>query len=174
RVTFHDRSKGTVPLSITKLAGVDGEIFVASETQGVSRMGLSEEGPRRYLDPVELPEAWVTAISASAPTRLWVGTCQSGIALIDRDRVLRVSESQGLPDDRVTAVESRDRGAFVGTLWGLAYVDSDGNVTPYRDGIPDPRSSAVFRDGETLWLGTESGLVAFRLEEAPIVMAKAQ
>ncbi len=172
RTKFHDRSRGTVPFRITGLSGTRSELFVASETQGVTRVGLSDRGPRSYLDPVELPEAWVTAVSAASDTRLWVGTCQNGVAHVEEGASLHISEKNGLPDDRVTAVTAAGDAAFVGTLWGLAHVTRRGEVTPYGDGLPDPRSSALFRDGDLLWLGTEAGTLAFRVEEAPIVMAK--
>lgn len=172
RTKFHDRSGGTVPFRITGLSGTRDEVFVASETQGVTRLGLSSEAPRHYLDPVELPEAWVTAVAAASNTRIWVATCQNGIAHVEEGASRHISERNGLPDDRVTTVAASGDNAFVGTLWGLAHVTRRGTVTRYDHGVPDPRSSALFRDGELLWLGTEAGAVAFRVEEAPIVMAK--
>ncbi|MEM6731184.1 MAG: hypothetical protein AAF658_06490, partial [Myxococcota bacterium] len=139
--------------------------------------GVSEATPRRYRDPDELPEAWVTALAATNPDRLWVGTCQNGVSLIDGHRSRFVNETSGLPDDRITAVSAGIEGAFVGTLWGLAHVSNQGHVSTYDLGgiSPDPRSSALFREGSVLWYGTEAGLVALRIEESSrrIEVAKA-
>ncbi len=155
-----------VPGNITKVDAAAGELFVASETEGVKAMGLGAHTSAAYLDPVHLPEAWVMDISARSPHELWVATCQNGVAYIKDGDGLTLRRKDGLPDDRIISIAADNSGAFIGTLGGLAHATIAGKVNSYTQtvGAPDPRASLVHRDGEQLWYGTESGLVVYSIE----------
>lgn len=168
RSRFFDRKDSQVPLKITLLDSAANSLFVASEIQGVTRLRSKDRKSVRYLDPIWLPEAWVTALDAVDASTLWVGTCQSGVAYVAPEGRRWIQSKDGLPDNRVTAVVGNRDEAFIGTLGGLAWSDVQGHVSQYSimDGIADLRSSALYRDGDRLWHATEAGMVEFELRNA--------
>jgi ligand-binding sensor domain-containing protein len=158
-----------VPLKLTAVAADAGEIWMASEAQGVKSLGTAEQPVRHLQDPEDLPENWVTAVAAS-PGALWVGTCQHGVARL-RDQGFRdrrfIDRRNLLPDDMVSALAADARGAFIGTLGGLTFAAAEGTAGRtfgWAAGIPDPRSAGLLLDGSSLWLGTEAGLAQYRIE----------
>lgn len=98
----------------------------------------------------------------------WMGT-ERGLVRVALDgdgAMTRWTVLDGLPDDRVLAVAPRPEGAWAATLRGLVFVH---DAAP----IPDRRTRGVGARwlegqpvwalqpvGDTLWLGTENGLVA--------------
>ncbi|NYZ61544.1 ligand-binding sensor domain-containing diguanylate cyclase [Luteimonas deserti] len=63
-------------------------------------------------------------------------------------------------------VPAADGGWWLGTQSGLYRMDDDGRARQI-DGLADPRIDALLRDGDTLWVGTRSGLV--RLQHGHVV-----
>ncbi|MDJ0764019.1 MAG: hypothetical protein QNJ97_13640 [Myxococcota bacterium] len=162
KTKFINRREG-VPSHITKIDAASGELFIASETQGVKALGLGSHIATTYLDPVHLPEAWVMDVSAWSADEFWVATCQNGVAYIKNGSGFVIQKQDGLPDDRIIRVAAQKDGAFIGTLGGLAFISTDGEVSNYAKAIntPDPRTSLVHSEGKRLWYGTESGLVVY-------------
>jgi ligand-binding sensor domain-containing protein len=154
------KNRDGIPKHRTGLSVMGRRLVVASETDGVVLFDLSTKRAKRYLDPVHLPEAWVTDVSTDKG-QLWVATCQSGVAKIAGEVSTFFRAGDGLPDERVIAVAADASGlAYVATLGGLALIDPSGAVTSFRlsQGLPDPRGSALLKVGRGLWMGTESGL----------------
>ena len=165
KVRFTNHEDG-VPFKMTAMDSAQGEIFAASETEGVKRLSFNGADAWHLQDHCELPENWVTGISAVGADEIWVATCQQGAAHVSGNRVRRFGRPEGLLDERLTAVAASKRGAFLGTLQGVAWVDTERNrVRSFglQDGIPDPRSAALKREGKSLWVGTESGLAKFKI-----------
>jgi hypothetical protein len=184
--------KAGVPRKLTGVAAAGGELWLASETQGVQAMGLGGHAPRHLQDPEDLPENWVTAVAATGDN-LWVGTCQRGLARVQSSgrplsqgtRTGSLALLQGsasgqagqlhtqfidkrtlLPDNMVVALAADERGAFVGTLGGLTFVAAEGlngKSFGWEAGLPDPRSAALLLATHELWLGTEAGLARYGL-----------
>jgi ligand-binding sensor domain-containing protein len=156
-----------VPLKLTAVTAAAGAIWMASETQGVKSLGTAVQPARHLQDPEALPENWVTAVAAAGPDALWVGTCQHGVArLRGKDRRF-INRRNLLPDDMVVALAADTRGAFIGTLGGLTFAAAEGTAGRtfgWQAGLPDPRSSGLFLDGTTLWLGTEAGLAQYQVQ----------
>jgi ligand-binding sensor domain-containing protein len=158
--------RGGVPLKRVAVASTEGEIWMASETEGVKSLAAAGAPARHLQDPDDLPENWVTAVAAVGRNDLWVGTCQHGVAHIHGDHRRFFSRQNLLLDDMVVALAADSRGAFVGTLGGLAFVRSDGEQGRsfgWDAGIPDPRSSALLLTDNQLWLGTEAGLARYQV-----------
>ena len=165
KVRYTNHEKG-VPFKMTGMDSAQGEIFAASETEGVKRLAFGGEDAWHLQDHCELPENWVTGISAVAAGEVWVATCQRGAAHVKGGEVRRFGKPEGLPDERLTAVAAGKRGAFLGTLYGVAWVGADSDRAQsfgLDSGIPDPRSAALMREGKRLWVGTEAGLAVFRV-----------
>jgi|GEM_PF-1490986 len=155
-----------VPFKMTDMDSAQGEIFAASETEGVKRLSFNGEEAWHLQDHRELPENWVTGISAVAADEIWVATCQQGAAYVKGGKVRRFGRPEGLPDERLTAVAAGRHGAFLGTLYGVAWVgDGQDSAQAFglEAGIPDPRSAALMREDKNLWVGTEAGLAVFRV-----------
>ncbi len=165
RVRYTNHENG-VPFKMTAMDSAGGKVFAASETEGVKRLSFGGDDAWHLQDHRELPENWVTGISAVGADEVWVATCQRGVAHVRGGDVRRFGKKEGLPDERLTAVSAGRRGAFVGTLYGVAWVDTNrGRVQSFGldAGIPDPRSASLFLEGGSLWVGTEAGLARFRV-----------
>jgi len=165
RVRYTSHENG-VPFKMTAMDSAHGEIFAASETEGVKRLSFGGGDAWHLQDHCELPENWVTGISAVAADEIWVATCQRGAAHVKGGEVRRFGRPEGLPDERLTAVAAGKNGAFLGTLYGVAWVAAGkdrAQTFGLQAGIPDPRSAALMREGGSLWVGTEAGLAHFRV-----------
>lgn len=102
-----------------------------------------------------LPSNWVTALAASPEGKLWVGTGNAGVYLLDpatgKGKGYRVSD--GLASDEVTSIALFGGKAYVGTASGLSVFDggkwstvtSIGNVTMRNVRL------AASPDGRELW-----------------------
>jgi ligand-binding sensor domain-containing protein len=156
--------RGGVPLKLTAVTSAEGEIWLASETQGMKSMGKGGRPVRHLQDPEDLPENWVTAVAAVAGDDLWVGTCQRGVVHVRGQSRRFIHRKNLLPDDMVVALAADARGAFIGTLGGLAFAAAEGiggRSYGWEVGLPDPRSSALHLERYELWVGTEAGLALF-------------
>ncbi len=100
--------------------------------------------------------------------RAWMAT-DRGVVRVKLDRseaMVAWTTLDGLPDDRVYAVAARDDGAWVGTARGAAYItDSSDARNPRTRGIgarvlENTPVYALQFTGDTLWMGTEGGLLA--------------
>jgi hypothetical protein len=166
RVRYTSHEKGA-PFKMTAMDSAGGEVFAASETEGVKRLSFGGGDAWHLQDHRQLPENWVTGISAVRPDEIWVATCQRGAAHVRGDRVRRYGKSEGLLDERLTAVAADSRGAFLGTLYGVAWAGAgEDRVQSFGQDskIPDPRSAALLLQDKNLWVGTEAGLARFRIK----------
>jgi len=101
-------------------------------------------------------------------TRAWVAT-DRGVARLDTrvgTDVRAWTGTNGLPADAVYAVAPRERGAWVGTARGLVWVsDSAARRANGRAEdvsapvVPDVRVRALLLTGDTLWIGSDGGLL---------------
>ncbi|MDX1625987.1 MAG: two-component regulator propeller domain-containing protein, partial [Wenzhouxiangellaceae bacterium] len=146
-----------------------GGIWVATGGSGIVRLeshGVVPLTPRHGV-----PEAPVLPIVEDAHGTLWLGTFGGGIAGFADGRVTRLTADDGLPSDRVLSLLPARGGVWVGTRSGLAEV-RDGTVQrawASLEGLPHLTIGAMADDGDTLWLGTLAGLVAFDDEGMRIV-----
>ncbi|MGO4223093.1 ATP-binding protein [Lysobacter sp. TAF61] len=118
-----------------------------------------------------LRDNFVWAVHVDARNRVWIGTSQAGLAVLDADRKqLRYYNRANTPEigsDTVWAVTSTPDGAiwFGTSFGGLHRLDTDGKVTRFMPDPADPRSLpdaevgqlVVAPDG-SLWVGTKGGV----------------
>jgi len=90
---------------------------------------------------------------------LWAAT-DRGLARVETadGRVDLLDENRGLPDSRVYAVTARQGRITAGTRRGLVRVDDSLRVERLAPRFTDP-VLAVFAVGDTVWLGTQRGLL---------------
>jgi ligand-binding sensor domain-containing protein len=163
-VRFIGKKKG-VPSHLTKIAHRDGAIFFGSETRGVKSISPGRKRPRLWRDPIHLPEAWVLDVAPVTADTFWAATCQHGIARVSGEDKVFISADNGLADNRTIAVTPYRGGAFVTTLGGLSYAEPKGSARAATSRhLADPRGASLFLEGDTLWHGTESGLVRFLID----------
>jgi ligand-binding sensor domain-containing protein len=102
--------------------------------------------------------------------QIWLATDHGAIALDagDPDRALVWSATNGLPDDRATAVAVLDSGAWVGTARGLAFIASSATARAARASDVHATSTfstavrALLLTGDTLWVGSDGGVLLVR------------
>lgn len=90
---------------------------------------------------------------------IWVAT-ERGVARVDARNAEDVrlwSTSRGLPAAEALSVAATPTGAWVGTAAGAVFIAGDRASDPVGGGVP---VRALALSGDTLWVGTESGLFA--------------
>jgi ligand-binding sensor domain-containing protein len=92
---------------------------------------------------------------------LWLGTDQGVIRYgLDDRQLTRFGEGEGLPDQRVLSLASFQRRIVAGTMRGLVEISEDGQVTRLVERFMEPAYALATR-GDTLWVGTPRGLLAW-------------
>ena len=137
------------------LVGTDEGLYVR-DGQQVRRVPL--DGP---------PPGMVTALAPRGDA-LWVGTFDSGLAVMTRRGWRRIKS----PDDRITALQVGPRGrVWVGTATGLLRQSATDptELSPVRDpeGWLGRHVSTLRRHGDRLWVGVYPGLVAVDVAVPP-------
>ncbi len=152
---------------------VDG-VWAAGLGQSFDRGGLSFVGSDlqrfRWIDgTISVPLVGVRARAlVTRASRLWLGTDRGLVRVrLDGTQAMQAwGVLDGLPDERVLSVATRDDGVWAGTARGLVYVSDSGDSRAVRtrgvggrllDNMP---VHALQFTGDTLWIGTEAGLMA--------------
>src|SRR5581483_9929338 len=122
------------------------------------------EGP--YTSPLAGVRAHALAVRGSTA---WVATDRGlvRLALDDPSRARNWSLGTGLPSDEALAIALTAGGAWVGTASGVAFV-SDTGSSRAASRIAALRSpvSALLLTGDTLWIGSDAGLLVLDLTAA--------
>ncbi len=91
---------------------------------------------------------------------IWLASNRGVVAVpVDSGRGRRWDQSSGLVDQRAVALAAWQQGVMVGTLRGIAFIGHDGEVNRPMPGMVRP-VYALFADHDTLWIGTDHGLMA--------------
>lgn len=144
----------------------------AATTRGLSRHDPRQQSILTVFGSPERVEAGQAGIDVSwvlpmADGRLWLGTHEAGVEIVDPDRgVIGALRPDGarpetaLPDDYVLAMEPAPDGSiFIGTKRGLYRADGQGRgVRRVTLATRDPEAStwALRRIGDTLWIGGQN------------------
>ena len=149
-------------------------VWAAGLGQSLDRGGLSFVGSDlqrfRWIDgTISVPLVGVRGRSlVTRASRLWLGTDRGLVRVrLDGTQAMQAwGVLDGLPDERVLSVATRDDGVWAGTARGLVYVSDSGDSRSARtrgvggrllDNVP---VHALQFTGDTLWIGTEAGLMA--------------
>ena len=149
-------------------------VWAAGLGQSFDRGGLSfvarDLQRFRWIDgTIAAPLVGVRALSlVTRASRAWLGT-DRGLVRVRLDGTQAMQSwgvLDGLPDARVLSVATRDDGVWAGTARGLVYVSGSNDTRNVRtrglgvrllDNMP---VHALQFTGDTLWIGTEAGLMA--------------
>lgn len=94
--------------------------------------------------------------------RIWVGTNDNGVVVIDKEEATWLTYKEGLPSSSIRVFAEDDEGnVYVGTTTGICYVDKDLLITKIDDiRINEERSLSLNSDSSGIIYGqTKSGLV---------------
>ncbi len=125
------------------------------------RFGVNALANRR------LPSDAISAVTSAGPGRVWVGTRDQGLLLVDARKGLirQISVPEGLPSHSVAAVQLDRQGAvWISTYAGLVrYVPTEGRLAVFgeMEGLRDAelnRYSALADHDGSLWFGGIGGV----------------
>ena len=78
--------------------------------------------------------ASVVCLYVDSRDRLWVGTNDNGVALMEKGEFRMLGKSDGLGSDAVRGIVEDDQGRlYVATTSGIVLIDDDMNITPVDD-----------------------------------------
>ena len=149
-------------------------VWAAGLGQSLQRGGLSFVASDlqrfRWIDgTISVPLVGVRSLAlVTRASRAWLGTDRGLVRVrLDGTQAMQAwGVLDGLPDNRVLSVATRDDGVWAGTARGLVYVSDSSDTRTERtrglgvrllDNVP---VYALQFTGDTLWIGTEAGLMA--------------
>lgn len=145
----------------TLLQTRDGYLWVGT------RGGLARFDGREFLVHRDFPHEPCTALAEDGRGQLWVGTASGGLFRLSAQGVVRITQANGLPDNRVLSLcAARSGDLWVGTLDGLGRLRGGRWETVVLPG-PDPHSGSVLKraihaihedDSGRLWLSRSQGV----------------
>jgi hypothetical protein len=142
------------PQSEAALTFVDRDLKEFRSLQGLPAAGLPFAAVRRL---------------AGQGSALWAATDRGLARIATGDgRVDLLDESQGLPDSRVYSVVSRQGRLTVGTRRGLVRVNDSLRIERLAPRFADP-ALAVFPEGDSVWVGTQRGVLLALPGQADLV-----
>ena len=165
---------GLIEPGVGALALAADGLWAAGLGQAFDRGGLSFVGSDlqrfRWIEgTIAVPLVGVRGRSlVTRASRAWLGT-DRGLVRVRLDGAQAMQTwgvLDGLPDERVLSVATRDDGVWAGTARGLVYVSDSSDIRNVRtrgvgvrllDNMP---VYALQFTGDTLWMGTEAGLMA--------------
>ena len=105
--------------------------------------------------------------------RAWASTLGGGVVIAQPGQagVERLTRWDGLPDERVIALDERDGRLLVGTAEGAALLSGGVVVEIWDEVLPDPYVQAVLIGEDGLWMGTYQGLARHREGQVDAVLA---
>ncbi len=165
---------GLIEPGVGALALAADGVWAAGLGQSFDRGGLSFVATDlqrfRWVEgTIAVPLVGVRGLAlVTRASRAWLGT-DRGLVRVRLDGALAMQSwglLDGLPDERVLSVATRDDGVWAGTARGLVYVSDSSDTRNVRtrglgvrilDNVP---VHALQFTGDTLWIGTEAGLMA--------------
>ena len=131
--------------------GGDGTVWVAHESEGLSRIGTDGK-VTRWNAAAGLPADRLYTVYRDRNGAVWAGTAQ-GLARFENNRMQTYGVAQGLPPGAVYALlDAPDGGVYVGTHQGL-YAVRNGKVRELSR-IGEAVISLSVDDKGGLWFGT--------------------
>ena len=140
----------------------DGTLWIGTYGGGLSRL---RGGRIEAFRPDLLGADRIREMHGIAGGAIFVATAGGGVLRIDGEKLTRFTTRDGLPTDRIWAIEDDGSGGlWIATFGGGVVRWRDSRVTQRitsREGLPDDSARALLRDPDgTLWIGTDGGGVA--------------
>lgn len=137
----------------------DGTLWIGTYGGGLTRL---RNGKIEAFHPEILGSDRIRRMHAAADGALYVATAGGGLLRIDGEKITRFTMRDGLPVDRIWAVEDDGAGGlWVATHGGGVVRWRANKVQEHISGLPNEFARAILRDPDgTLWIGTDGGGVA--------------
>jgi ligand-binding sensor domain-containing protein/serine phosphatase RsbU (regulator of sigma subunit) len=139
-----------------------GNIWFGTYNGGIYEYVMSES----RMEFIDLPKAgissnWVSCLTEDSQGRMWVGTWGGGIAVIDKGRIQKMNQENGLKAafiyDIIQDVEGNILIADQNN--GLTIYKGDAFSTFNDENLPDPNINAIYQDKKgNMWFGTNAGI----------------
>jgi diguanylate cyclase (GGDEF)-like protein len=142
--------------------GPDGTLWIGTYGGGLAR---SRHGRIESFHPELLGSDRIREMHAGADGAIFAATAGGGLLRIEGEQVTRFTTRDGLPTDRIWALEDARAGGMWVATHGGGVVRWVGNGIRQRittaDGLPSDHARALLQDRDgTLWIGTDGGGVA--------------
>ena len=143
----------------------DGTLWIGTYGGGIAQM---RNGRVEAFHPDLFGSDRIREFHTTPYGAIFIATAGGGMLRIDGENITRYTTRDGLPSDRIWAIEDDgEGGVWVATHGGGVVRWNDGAVQQRlttREGLPNDIVRALLRDPDgTLWLGTDGGgLVAWR------------
>lgn len=142
-------------MTIRRRNGTAAAVFAASLWLILSAPAAPAAGVQVYNSGTGLPSDWVTALAVAPDGKVWVGTGNAGIALLDtRTGGVSVYRAKdGLPSEEVTSIALFQGKVYVGTANGIGVFDGSRWESLMKIGTVTLRNVrlAASPDGKELW-----------------------
>jgi diguanylate cyclase (GGDEF)-like protein len=140
----------------------DGTLWIGTYGGGLARL---RNGHIEAFHPELLETDRIRVMHATRDGVLFIATGGGGLLRIEGERVTRFTTRDGLPTNRLWAIEDDGAGGlWIGTHGGGVVRWRDSRVQQRittAEGLPDDYARALLRDADgTLWIGTDGGGVA--------------
>jgi len=150
------------PFVMSLFESPDGTLWIGTYGGGLARL---RNGRIEAFRPDLLGSDRIREFHAAANGALFAATAGGGLLRIDGEKVTRFTTRDGLPSDRIWAIEDDgDGGMWIATHGGGVVRWRDGRVQEHitmREGLPNDVVRALLRDSAgTLWIGTDGGGIA--------------
>jgi ligand-binding sensor domain-containing protein/class 3 adenylate cyclase len=110
-----------------------------------------------------IPPVEISAIVEDAQHRIWIGTQQDGLYVVENGQTKHISQADGLADNVITALAADSSGAvWIGTASRGVQCRKDGvfirSITDANGLSSNAVSGLIVHRNGTLWIGTGNGL----------------
>lgn len=149
---------------ISEIVAKDGEFYMAS-FGGLLIYNPADTTFEQYTNAIGLPSNYLTSLAFSSNGRLYVGTEDAGIGILDVapggfEVTPLNSTFNGLASDRITSVAAWGDTMVYGSRSGMGLIVEGfpGARFDQGDGVPSNVVADVFPDGDVVWIATSAGI----------------
>ena len=138
----------------------ENNLWFISKAKGLSM--LASERFFRY-QPKDLPDQVISSLNKTSTNELWIGT-GAGVVVDNNTEKLLLNEKYGLPSSEILAILKDGDRTWIGTNFGIAYVENGKITTIEITGGNDYKKCFKIykaKNGQ-IWFGTFKGLATFK------------
>lgn len=157
---FDDEAYSVISFLITS----KGTFYAGTNGQGLYFKSADEKGFTRLHEGNGLSDDYVWSLYEDMDANIWIGTSGAGLDLLSAEQFQIYNPDGGLQNDIVYDIIQRKNGdMWFGIIQGGISVYDGVNYTSYgvEDGLSHLSVRSFLDEGDTLWIGTESGLTIY-------------
>ncbi len=145
-----------------------GRIWIGGYNSGISIIDANDLNSAKVRRIEALDGISTRAFHMDRRGRMWIGTLLDGVIVVDKDSIIRYSDRDGLPSNKIYSItEDLDGTIWLGTQKGMAY--ARGGTLPFRRNLEltdsPVYSCGVRRDG-LLFIASRYMLTLFNVPKS--------